>query len=59
MAGAIRQRSLVDNGWLAEKLHMGARNAVSHTIGKARDVLKASRPARQLAKRFENALKAQ
>ncbi len=58
VAGAIRRRSLVDNGWLAEQLHMGARNAVSNTIRKAREVLQASRPARQLAKRFENALEA-
>lgn len=58
VAGAIRRRSLVDNGWLAEQLHMGARNAVSHKVAKARAYLTKDRQARQLAKRFEQQLDA-
>ena len=42
-AGLIRRRSLVDNGWLTERLHMGARNAVSRTIRMADEHIKTSR----------------
>ncbi len=50
VAGIIRRRVLVDNGWLAERLHMGARNAVSRTIRMAGNRIKADREARRLAK---------
>ncbi len=53
VAGFIRNRSLVTNDWVAERLQMGARNAVSRTIRHARDHLKADKKARQIAKRLE------
>jgi hypothetical protein len=52
VAGLIRQRSLVDNGWLAEHLHMGARNAVSRTIREARDYLRSHPRDAKLANRL-------
>jgi hypothetical protein len=58
VAGLIRQRSLVDNGWLVETLHMGARNAVSHKVKRARELLTTNRRARQLTKRLERTLEA-
>jgi hypothetical protein len=51
VAGLIRRRALVDNGWLAEHLQMGARNAVSRTIRMADKHIRSNREARQLAKR--------
>ena len=36
-AGMIRRRALVDNGWLAQRLSMGARNAVSRTMQTAEE----------------------
>lgn len=53
VAGMIRERSLVDNGWLAERLHMGARNAVSRTIKEGRDHAKKDRRARASARKLE------
>jgi len=50
VAGIIRGRFMVDNGRLAERLHMGARNAVSRTIRLADNHLKADRAARRMAK---------
>ena len=35
VAGLVRRRALVDNGWLANRLHTGVRNAVSRTIRSA------------------------
>ena len=32
VAGIIRRRALADNGWLAKRLHMGARNTASRTM---------------------------
>jgi REP element-mobilizing transposase RayT len=49
VGGIIRQRALVDNGWLAERLHMGARNAVSRVIREAKDRLPTDRNARRIA----------
>ena len=49
----IDRRSLVDNGWLAGTLQMGARNAVSRTIRGARELIKADRKAGQLARQLE------
>ena len=45
--------TLVDNGWLAERLSMGARNAVSRTIRAAKERVKPDRAARRIAKRLE------
>ena len=53
VAGMIRERSLVDNGWLAERLHMGARNAVSRTIKEGREHAKKNRGARASARKLE------
>ena len=36
VAGLIRSRVLMDNGWLAQRLSMGARNAVGRTIRAAK-----------------------
>ncbi len=56
-AALIRERALIDNGWLAERLHMGARNAVSRTIRHGTDVVSSNRQARnqvdELRKRVE------
>ena len=53
VAGLIRRRALVDNGWLAERLHMGARNAVSRTIRQAQQYVRASPEARRFASELE------
>ncbi len=50
VAGLIRERALVDNGWLAERLHMGTRNAVSRSIRMCRERLKKDRATRRIAK---------
>jgi len=52
VASLIRERSLVDNGWVCERLHMGARNAVSRTISQCRNQLKTDRTARQMSMRI-------
>ena len=57
LAGIIRRRALVDNGWLAQRLHMGSRNAVSRTIKMADQRVAADREARQVAKRVEQNVK--
>ncbi|NNM28755.1 MAG: hypothetical protein HKO57_04495, partial [Akkermansiaceae bacterium] len=43
VGGLIRERALIDNGWLTERLHMGARNAVSRIIRQARELEKSDR----------------
>jgi REP element-mobilizing transposase RayT len=53
VAGMIRERSLVDNGWLAERLHMGARNAVSRTIKEAREKTMKDRGMKSLVRKCE------
>lgn len=57
VAGLIRQRSLVDNEWLATTLKMGVRNAVSRTIRLARERAandrKSAAFARRLARRID------
>jgi hypothetical protein len=58
VASAIRRRALVSNAWLAEQLHMGARNAVSHKSAQARKFVERNRKAHQLARRFETNLDA-
>ena len=52
VAALIRERALVDNGWLAENLHMGARNAVSRTIRQGREHARTHRAARKLTKQL-------
>ena len=59
VAGLIRNRSLVSNDWLAERLHMGARNTVSRTIRHAREHVKADKKARRLARGLEKAAEVQ
>ena len=53
VAGLIRERALVPNAWLAQRLRMGATGAVSRTIREARELAahdrKVSRAARDLA----------
>ncbi len=53
VAGLIRNRSLVPNDWVAQRLQMGARNTVSRTIRHAREHVKADKKARRLAIRLE------
>jgi ribosome recycling factor len=53
VAVLIRQRSLVDNGWLAERLAMGARTAVSRIMREAREHLKSNRKAKAISRRLE------
>jgi hypothetical protein len=56
VAGLIRKRSLVDNGWLADRLHMGARNAVSRTIRLGREYARKNRKSGQAARRLEKTI---
>ena len=53
VAGFIRRRALVDNGWIAEQLHMGARNAVSRTIRQAQEYARSDPEARRFASDLE------
>ena len=52
LAGLVRERALVDNGWLAERLWMGARNAVSRTIREGQAHLAGNREAKKLVKKL-------
>ena len=52
LAGLVRERSLVDNGWLAERLWMGARNAVSRTIPASQEHVRGDRQARNLVRKL-------
>ncbi len=58
VAGLIRERSLVPNGWVAQRLTMGATGAVSRTIREARERArrerKVGRVARKIAKLIES-----
>ena len=53
VAVLIRKCALVDNGWLSERLAMGARTAVSRIMGQAREHVQADRNARAIARRLE------
>ena len=53
MAVLIRQRSLVDDGWLAERLATRSRTAVSRIMREARENLKSNRKAKALGRRLE------
>jgi len=53
VAVLIRQRSLVDNGWLAERLAMGSRPAVSRMMREAREHLQSNRKAKALGRHLE------
>lgn len=57
MAGLIRKRALVYSGWVAERLSMGARNALSRTIRMAMERVKPDRKAQLLAKKIEKNVK--
>ncbi len=48
---------MVDNGRLTERLHMGARYAVSRTIKVAKQHVERDRQARRIAKRVERNVK--
>ncbi len=52
VAGLIRERALVPNTWLTERLNMGATGAVSRTIAEARKAMDKDRKRRSLAKRL-------
>ncbi len=53
VAVLIRKHALVDNGWLSGRLAMGARTAVSRTMGQAREYVKTNRKAKTIARRLE------
>ena len=53
VANLIRKRSLVDNGWLAKRLAMGARTAVSRIMSEARERMRKDRKVKALARRLE------
>ena len=48
VAGMIRERALVPNGWVAERLTMGATGAVSRTIAEARRLAEGERKIEKL-----------
>ena len=50
IATLIRKRSLMDNSWLAERLHMGATNAVSRTMKESQAYLSGNRQAKKQVK---------
>ena len=50
----VRKRSLADNGWLARRLAMRARTAVSRIMGQARERLGNDRKAKALVQRHEH-----
>ena len=53
VANLIRKRSLADNGWLAKRLSMGARSAVSRIMGEARERMRKDRKLKALARCLE------
>lgn len=53
VATLIRKRSLVDNGWLAKRLAMGTRTAVSRIMGHAQERLRKDRKVQALVRRLE------
>jgi len=50
VAGLIRERSLVPNGWVARRLTMGATGAVSRAIREARERAKSERKVGRAAR---------
>jgi len=56
VAGLIRRRSLIDNGWLAKHLEMGARSAVSRIMRQADERMQSDRGSKRLGRRLEKAL---
>jgi hypothetical protein len=56
VAAAIPRRSLVGQGLAREVAPWGARNAVSHTIRRAREFVATGRATRKLANHFEKEL---
>ena len=53
VAGLVRSRSLVPNGWVANRLFMGATGAVSRTIRSAQDLATGDRKVRRLLAQLE------
>ena len=49
----VRKHALVEIGWLSQRLAMGARSAVSRTMGQAREHVQADRKAKAIARRLE------
>ena len=56
VAGLIRRRSLIDNGWLAKHLEMGARSAVSRIMRQADEHIQSDRTAMRIGRRLEREL---
>ena len=52
VASLVRKRALVDNGWLAMRLRMGARNTVSRSIKQANDRSASDRAVRRVSTRL-------
>jgi len=44
---------VVDNGWLAKRMAMGARTAVSRIMSEARERMRKDRKVKALARRLE------
>jgi putative transposase len=53
VAGLVRSRSLVPNGWVANRLFMGATGAVSRTIRSAQELATGDRKVRRLLAQLE------
>ena len=52
VAELIQQRALVDNGWLAEHLHLGARNGISRCVRRAQEHIRLRPKDGRLARKF-------
>lgn len=52
VAGLIRERALVPNGWVTTRLTMGATGAVSRTIREARELAARDRKVRRLGRQL-------
>ena len=50
---ALGVAAAVDNGWLAKRLAMGARTAVSRVMGQAQERLRKDRKTKSLVRRLE------
>ena len=51
VAGLIRASALVPNGWVAQRLFMGAPGAVSRTIRETRELAERDRKVRSLQRK--------
>ena len=57
VASLVRERGLINNGWLAERLHMGARNAVSRIIRHAKELINDDSKTKRIATRIRKNVK--